>query len=279
MTANSLKNLLDHFTINCDVFFSGQFCGGKALGNDMAEGSGHLHYLRSGRLTIRSQSGQKVTFDQPTIILLPVSTSHQVITEETEQAELVCAEVHFMGREHRHMLNNLPKLLFLPLNSSAMTATVEWLFDEIYSDALGKKALVGKLCDVLLIQMLRDLTEQGVVIQGMLAGLTHPTLGPVLAQLQESPEEAWTLDMMAQQANMSRSKFAQLFRATLGQTPNDFLTDLRLSLAQQLLKQNTPVSLVANQVGYEHGSVLSRVFRKKTGLSPKEWLQKFNDPS
>jgi len=53
------------------------------------------------------------------------------------------------------------------------------------------------------------------------------------------------------------------------------LTDLRIAIAQGLLKKDKPVSLVANEVGYEHGSALARVFRKKTGLSPKEWLMKF----
>ena len=110
-------------------------------------------------------------------------------------------------------------------------------------------------------------------MQGMLAGLSHPALGETLALLQEMPEEQWTVESMADRAAMSRSKFAEVFRDTVGQTPNDFLTDLRVSIAQQLLKQDHPVSLIANKVGYEHGSALARVFRKKTGLSPKEWLQ------
>jgi len=53
------------------------------------------------------------------------------------------------------------------------------------------------------------------------------------------------------------------------------LTDLRIAIAQGLLKKDKPVSLVANEMGYEHGSALARVFRKKTGLLPKEWLMKF----
>jgi AraC-like DNA-binding protein len=80
---------------------------------------------------------------------------------------------------------------------------------------------------------------------------------------------------MAETALMSRAKFAALFKDTIGQAPSDYLTDLRIAIAQGLLKKDKPVSLVANAVGYEHGSALARVFRKKTGLSPKEWLMKF----
>jgi len=95
--------------------------------------------------------------------------------------------------------------------------------------------------------------------------------------LQEAPERDWNLAAMASSAAMSRSKFAALFRDTVGQTANEFLTDLRISLAQELLQQDQAVSLVANRVGYEHGSALARVFRKKTGLSPMQWLEKLHN--
>ena len=96
-----------------------------------------------------------------------------------------------------------------------------------------------------------------------------------MSALHKNPEAPWTVESMAETALMSRSKFAALFKETVGQSPNDYLTDLRLAIAQGLLKLDKPVNIVANQVGYEHGSALARIFRKKIGLSPKEWLNKF----
>jgi len=37
------------------------------------------------------------------------------------------------------------------------------------------------------------------------------------------------------------------------------------------------VGLVAHEVGYENGSALARVFRKKIGMSPKQWLEKIQE--
>lgn len=73
---------------------------------------------------------------------------------------------------------------------------------------------------------------------------------------------------------MSCSKSAELFKRTVGQSPGDYVIDWRIVVAQGLLQQDKPVSLVANAVGYENGSALARVFRKKLGMSPKEWLEK-----
>ena len=78
---------------------------------------------------------------------------------------------------------------------------------------------------------------------------------------------------MAEIALMSRSKFAEVFKEVIGQTPNDYLLEWRVSVAQSLLLKGKSVSLVANSVGYETASALSRVFRKKLELSPKEWLE------
>ncbi|MEO9273224.1 AraC family transcriptional regulator [Marinomonas sp. 5E14-1] len=273
---SKFDNILERFSLQSEVIFSGGFCGDKNLGHDQEHNGGHIHYLRSGTLTVIDAEGRKVVFDRPAVILLPFSTTHRIISSETDQAELVCAAIHFSALEQQQLVSSLPKLVCLTLDNTPIANTVEWIFSEVSSGGLGQKSMLGKLCDILLIQMLRTLSQDGVVIEGMLAGLSHPALAPVLVKLQEMPEEAWTLGMMAQGAAMSRSKFAQVFRDTVGQTPNDFLTDLRISLAQQLLVKEKSVGFVANQVGYEHGSVLARVFRKKTGLSPREWVKQFH---
>ena len=72
------------------------------------------------------------------------------------------------------------------------------------------------------------------------------------------------------------SKFAELFKRIVNQSPGDYLIDWRIAVAKGLLQKNKPVALVANAVGYENGSALARVFRKKIGLSPKQWLEKID---
>ena len=274
---DKLQQLINHFSVDSEVIFHGDFCGDKTFNDNTAiDNHGFLHFLRSGKLTVRSTTGHIMTFDQPTIIVLPAVTEHKIIASETDNADLFCATLKFKGIEHQQLVAILPRLLCLSLDSVAMKNTVQWIFSEMDATGLGKTTIMNKLCDILLIQMFRQLAESGMVLQGMLAGLSHPALAKTLVMLHESPQQAWTVEMMAKHAAMSRSKFAALFRETIGQTPNDFLTDLRISHAQQLLQQDKSVAIVANSVGYEHGSALARVFRKKTGLSPRQWLQKLH---
>jgi AraC-like DNA-binding protein len=274
---NKLESIIENFSIRSEIIFSGGFCGGKTLENHNTKNGGHLHYLRSGKLTVLRDAGHKMVFEKPAVIFLPFSSAHQIMTEKDQPAELICASVHFTALEQQSVVSGLPSIIFHELNGDALSDTVTWLFQEVDRSGLGQKSIVSKLCDILVIQMFKKLTEEGLIVQGMLAGLSHPMLATTLIKLQESPETAWTLERMAEHAAMSRSKFTELFRDTLGQTPNDFLTDLRISMAQQLLRQDKTVGFVANKVGYEHGSVLARVFRKKTGMSPKEWQKKSSE--
>jgi transcriptional regulator GlxA family with amidase domain len=271
---DQLSKILKNLSFNADVFFSGNLCGIQSLGGSDSK-KGHLHLLRTGLLTMVCEEGHKVTLDKPSVIFMPSSTKHQVIASESSQAELVCVDIDFHCGSGTALVNALPKLICLDIEKNgSLGKTAHWLFDEAFNSQPGQQIIVNKLGDIFLVQILRHILHNGIVVQGMLSGMAHPQLSTLMTAIHEKPEEPWTVDLMAEKALMSRAKFAALFRETVGQAPSDYLTDLRIALAQGLLKKDLPVSLVANEVGYEHGSALARVFRKKMGVSPKEWLMK-----
>jgi AraC-like DNA-binding protein len=272
---DQLSKILQNLSFNADVFFSGNLCGIQSLGGSDSK-KGHLHLLRAGVLTLVCEEGHKVTLDKPSVIFMPSSTKHQIIASESSQAELVCVDIDFHSDSGSALVNALPKLICLNIEKNgSLGKTAHWLFDEAFNSQPGQQIIVNKLGDIFLVQILRHILKKGIVIQGMLAGMAHPQLSILMSAIHDRPEEPWTVDSMAETALMSRAKFAALFKNTVSQSPSDYLTDLRIALAQGLLKKDLPVSLVANEVGYEHGSALARVFRKKMGVSPKEWLMKF----
>ena len=271
---DQLSQILENLSFNADVFFSGNLCGIQSLGGSNSK-KGHLHLLKSGVLTLVCEEGHKVTLDKPSVIFMPGPTKHQIIASESSQAELVCADIDFHSGSGSALVNALPKLICLSIDKNdPLGNTARWLFKEAFNKQAGQQIIVNKLGDIFLVQILRHVLKEGIVIQGLLAGMAHPQLSSLMSLLHQKPEEPWTVDLMAEKALMSRAKFAALFKETVGQAPSDYLTDLRITIAQGLLKKELPVSFVANEVGYEHGSALARVFKKKMGLSPKEWLTK-----
>ncbi|GAA2670820.1 hypothetical protein GCM10010412_050030 [Nonomuraea recticatena] len=70
---------------------------------------------------------------------------------------------------------------------------------------------------------------------------------------------------------MSRATLAECFRNTVGTPPMTYLTEWRLALAADLLRQSdATLNAVARQVGYGSGFALSSAFKRVYGISPQE---------
>jgi AraC-like DNA-binding protein len=269
-----LSQIIDRFSLQAGVFYTGKLCGlshfteGGAL-------EGHIHLLRSGSLSILGLDKSTMVLDKPSIIFLPRPTKHSLKARDTDNAELICATVTYGSDSSNLLANALPDLLVLPLEQSPFLQTnIDWIITEAGVEQQGRQAVMNRLMEIFIINMMRSLITKGELAQGMLAGLMHSQLKNVLQQLHNHPEAHWSLDKMAEIALMSRSKFAEVFKVVIGQTPNDYLVSWRVAVAQSLLKQGKNVSVVANSVGYETASALARVFRKQINMSPKAWLEK-----
>ncbi|WP_413693927.1 AraC family transcriptional regulator [Psychromonas sp. KJ10-2] len=268
---DQLSSILQRFSMNTEVFFTGNLCGISHL--DKQDSQGHLHLLRSGELTIIDEQGKSLLFNQPTVLFVPLPHAHRIVGSVENPPQLVCAKVVYDQTQSNPIANSLPHLLHFNFNDCPnINKTAQWLFEEAFQDKCGRLPMLSALTDIFIIHILRFVLSNKLMEHGLLAGLAHPQLAKVLVAIQAKPEYSWGLQEMADIALMSRSKFADLFKRVVGQSPGDYLVDWRISVAKTLLKENKSVALVANSVGYENGSALARIFRKKLGLSPKEWL-------
>lgn len=70
--------------------------------------------------------------------------------------------------------------------------------------------------------------------------------------------------------NISETYFRRLFRRHYGKTPVEYLTELRLEYAENLLMSFYTVEAAANASGFSDPKYFARVVRKKYGLTPSE---------
>jgi AraC-like DNA-binding protein len=267
-----LSVILDGLSMTAGVFFSGDMCGISSFDGSVNR-EGHLHLLKSGRLDVIDQHKQVVSIDKPALIYYPRPHFHQLRAVENDQAQLVCASIKYGADADNPLTQALPEMVVLELDrDDYITSAAQGLFQEAFSEREGKKLLIDKLAEVMVIHLLRHIVESRDNCSGLLAGLAHKQLSKVLLQVHQAPYENWNLEMMSEIVFMSRSKFAEEFKKVVGQSPGDYLIAWRISLAQNELKKGKPIALIANQVGYENTSGFSKAFKKKTGESPREWL-------
>ncbi len=77
---------------------------------------------------------------------------------------------------------------------------------------------------------------------------------------------------IAEELFVSPSYFRHLFKQDVGLTFNEYLTNYRIDIAKQMLAEGRlRVSEISEQVGYPNTKYFSMLFKKATGLSPREY--------
>lgn len=267
-----LSTLLSHFGVSAGTFHSGAFCGTTGFDGDQA--CGHLHLLQSGELTLKLADERAIELRTPTLIFFPRPYRHRLIASDASDTQLVCASLTFDGGSGNALAAALPDYLVLDLEEMpSMAGTLDWLFNEAFGGICGREAMMDRLFEVLVIQLLRHILTNREQRPGMMAGLADPRLARSLSLMHDTPGKSWTVAELSAAANMSRASFAEHFRQVVGQTPVDYLVSWRISLTQKRLREGKSIVLIADEVGYESPSALARAFRRKTGVSPREWMR------
>ena len=96
----------------------------------------------------------------------------------------------------------------------------------------------------------------------------HQRLENIRKLIEQSPEKAYSLTGLAQQAAMSASSLRSKFRLAYGCTLFDFLRDCRLALAHRYLLEGHSVQQAAWMSGYQHATNFSTAFRRRYGMPP-----------
>ncbi|MEM1199642.1 MAG: helix-turn-helix domain-containing protein [Pseudomonadota bacterium] len=83
--------------------------------------------------------------------------------------------------------------------------------------------------------------------------------------------------MLAEKMNVSQRTLIRHFKAELDLTPLAYLQNVRIETAKRLLESaRTPLTEVVERVGYYDVSSFSRLFKRKTGLTPNAYRQRFS---
>ena len=145
------------------------------------------------------------------------------------------------------------------------------LFEEAFAQRPGRQDVLNRLFEVVLIGVLRVALKSPQAPIGFLRSLQHPQLGKALAAIHAEPAKEWSLDALSSVAGMSRSSFAETFKREVGDSPGNYLTRWRVTLAQALIREGLPLKLMAERVGYASQAGFLRAFKQVLGITPTQW--------
>lgn len=94
-----------------------------------------------------------------------------------------------------------------------------------------------------------------------------------LTYIREHYSEPITVNDMAERVNLSPSSFSHLFREVTGRSPYQFLKEIRLDRARELLLEGRlSVTDVSRSVGYSSASHFIKEFRSRFGTTPRAYV-------
>jgi AraC-like DNA-binding protein len=193
---------------------------------------------------------------------------------------LVCGYLACDERLARMLLSGLPSIVRVNVRGSNagvwLEASVRYALAEARSPRPGGAGVLAKLAEVLFIEVLRLYMHSDQPGRcGWLAAVSDRIVGSALTQLHARPAHAWTVDSLARAAGTSRSVLAERFQHLVGRAPMEHLTQWRMLLAANLLRNsNAPLARIAEDIGYRSDTAFIRAFRREYALPPATWRRR-----
>lgn len=262
-----------------------------------------FHYVVEGELIVTAEEGETSPLSAGEAVLLPHNGMHVLASApnlpsinpgelfRTMAPNGVARIVHGGGGARTHMvcgflggnaqlhplLANLPRVMTLNLaalpSGEWMAHTFAYAAQTLADGDAGAPTVLTKVSELMFVEAVRRyLAGLPPEETGWLAGLRDPAVGRAIALMHARLNEDWTADALAKAVSLSRSAFAERFTMLVGVPPMRYLTNWRMQVAMQKLRETRlMVAQIAFEVGYESEASFTRAFRRETGLPPAAW--------
>ncbi|MGI5461143.1 AraC family transcriptional regulator [Streptomyces sp. CA-249302] len=248
----------------------------------MNVGGGELLRLKEGDVVVVDGRHEVLVCSSPGVEPVNLDDIHP--SPETNMAHLgdgddvIGISGHIdLSRDSGELLREALPPLILVRSEAAEAPALSWLVGQLMKETgtgrLGSEFVSNHLAQVLFMHVLRVcLADPSTLPVGWLRALADSRLAPALHLMHGNPSHPWQLTELARGAAMSRATFALRFKEAAGVPPLTYLLNWRMRLAARHLRQEqTPVAVIAQQVGYTSESAFSSAFKRTMGLAPRRY--------
>jgi len=295
-----LDNLFENLELKVDPFATCRLADGWKLRLPCRDWV-TLHYILQGAGELELGSGERLPLTLNGLAIMPPGLTHaircgtvsnevgiegqgdpsaplcELVAGPVDQVGLIvaCGRIQANYAGGMGVFDHLNEAIVLDFSDSPqMRGIFETLVEEYRRSGPACAAMMTALMNQCLIKVLRRASQEADGALPWLSALDDQRLARVIEGFLEHPEQHYTLDQLADVAHMSRSTFARHFEQCFGRTAMDYLRDVRLRRAAQLLRQGgVSIDSIAGKVGFASRSHFSRTFHKQFGCSPTEFTR------
>ncbi|MGB3176794.1 MAG: AraC family transcriptional regulator [Albidovulum sp.] len=303
-----LDDILDTLGLRGALYFRTDFSAPWAVTVPEFGAAARFHLVMQGQLNVTTACGTELTMGPGDLVMIPRGWSHvladapgraaqlldNVLKEtgydgqgvlrigtgdDSASTQLLCGHFTFRDRADHPILRALPDHILI----TAAMRLREPLLDEMlrlaarraFSDRLGSTAAITRLSEIVFIETLRAGIGQSPELMARINGFRDRQIGRALELIHLSPDKSWTVESLATEVAMSRSRFAERFRDLMGTGPMSYLSDWRLQKSLAMLERSqSNIQEIAGLAGYASPAAFTRAFAGKFGIAPSEYRRR-----
>lgn len=300
-----LSDILDSLSLQGQFYFSTCFNSPWSIGVPNHGAAIRFHYAVQGECFIRAGEGEPIRLRQGDLALIPAGASH-VISDSSDRkpvaletvlqdvgysgsgtlivgegcknaaTQLMCGHFTFAEGSNHPLLRSLPSIIHV---SAGLRSSTFWLDEALRLMARqmadlnpGSMAVVRRMSEIIFIETVRSSASQSAELARLIEALSDPKISRAIAAMHREVATQWTVEALANEAAMSRSRFAARFQELVGCGPLTYLAEWRLQKACAMLREGkVSVQEVAGRIGYQSPAAFTRAFANMFGESPSSF--------
>ena len=186
---------------------------------------------------------------------------------------MFCGTLRFNLDPLHPLVAMMPEVMLageLAQRDPTVPALLEAMEREVALDRIGACGILARLADVLAASFIRAWVECGCSTStGWVAAVRCPKIGKVIAAIHAEPERDWTVPMLADLMGASRSRFAEAFTRTMGESPARYVAKIKMFQARRWIADDgMRIAVAADRLGYDSEASFSRAFKRIIGHPP-----------
>lgn len=225
-----------------------------------------LFFVQSGRLNLRYE-GISYIAKQGQIVLINCNRPHSY--HVTSNCDFVF--FHLAGNNSDDIVDELIAtnggILFQLPNARVLFQKAQNYLDTMLEGGSPSEAALSSF----VYETLCNLRLKGLETL-MQKNSTQGSMSKVLSYIRDHVKEPLSLEQLSEIACMSKYHFLRSFQKEYGETPFQYIAEMRMSLSKTMLTTtNLNIAEIAYDLGYSNESAFIRAFTRIVGISPKKF--------
>ncbi|MBQ8321221.1 MAG: helix-turn-helix transcriptional regulator [Clostridia bacterium] len=235
--------------------------------NERSRDDWYLLYVTAGTLWVR-RHGTDYGYTSGTFIFFPPGCKYYYYHKPGDVIE--CFWIHYSGSDAEKAIKQYEFKVFPDINSINHDNAINSRYNNIFSTFVRNDKFRDRELSILFDRLLLSLAKRSVSVQK-----AKSLLSKSISFINENYNTDIYVPDLADMENLSLSRYNTLFRQITGMSPSNYIKQLRLNTACELLTStDLAINVIGKSVGYPNQYFFSKMFRDNIGLTPTEYRQK-----